>query len=311
VLSAAAAKELPRVYSRAAELLGRVEAMPPGGTQDMFAMLPCLLGGDQAAHVQIVERLEAAGPCAEGETRSNALLSAIFAYEVYRIGEPAHEEATRDVRATIGEIQAKLDGADGDEPVQELRALLGACERLRDVVGARYAVASSISPVTATFRFIRDCLARFYRDEREETRAGALAGEALEELVTKHITMLRGLRLEADALFVASAKRHALKRRRQIDMLGRRIHTCNEKVTATRESGVDVKKSKRMLAESLRQLRKIAADVGHMAHVLALITEDGELDTSDICSMVDAMLALIGMDMVPSNGHRRAGSAGV
>ena len=87
--------------------------------------------------------------------------------------------------------------------------------------------------------------------------------------VGTHIAQLHKLAEQAGRVYARQCDRLVVKRQRQVEMLGRRLAHCAEKLRASAEAApqpapsgpAEARKARRMFAESIRQMKKIGEDV--------------------------------------------------
>lgn len=199
----------------------------------------------------------------------NTLTAAVLAFEIYRVGEQQYLPARDMYDKKTNDIELKLAKLN-DEPTEELRNLLSTTELLVSEVSKRSKLLSDRDAPLKIFW----CLEKAFQSmlpEREVTPSmeAKAVGKHLEDHIKTYCRETHDTLVYAYDHYIAAAQRHLVKRRRQVDMLSRRMINCYSKVAQmTGQFQNEVRKSRRMFSESLRQMKKISEDLKHISEVL-------------------------------------------
>ena len=289
-----------QVYERLEELallLAHTPQLPPDITNSPLAgnsvgslayMLPLIReDGDKRAHSDIIQAFAKQSIRLECPTEElvNVLCAAVFAFEVYRLGEPEFmssvsmlDEETRAVEAALALQQ--------DEAASDLRKLIRAADAKMCAVRTRLAVASTPARALEKFHEVVSILAKLFPQSTVRSALVEVSNDVLSAKVGTHVAQLHRLAEQAGMLYTRQCGRLVVKRQRQVEMLGRRLAHCAERLRSPGEADDDVaatatRKARRMFAESIRQMKKIGEDVEQVVAALCLAVRDQSLVDSD------------------------------
>ena len=287
-----------QVYERLEEMVAIVaraapERLPPevaqsnlvgSGVGSLLHMLPVMREeGDKRAHSDIIQAFAKQSIRLECPTEEliSVLCAAVFAFEVYRLGEPEFmasvavlDNVTRDIEAALLQQQ--------DEAAADLRKLIHAADAKMEVVRKRLANASTPERTLDKFHEMVSCLATFFPQSKVRPALVEVSNKVLSSKVGTHVAQLHRLADQAGMLYTRQCSRLVVKRQRQVEMLGRRLAHCAEKLQAPTTPGDDAaaagtRKARRMFAESIRQMKKIGEDVGEIIATLCKSVRDPSL----------------------------------
>ena len=290
-----------QVYERLEELallLAHTPQLPPDITLSPLAgnnvgslayMLPLIRGdGDKRAHSDIIQEFAKQSIRLECRTEElvNVLCAAVFAFEVYRLGEPEFmssvsmlDEETRAVEAALASQQ--------DEAASDLRKLIRAADAKMSAVRTRLAVASTPARALAKFHEVVSILVKLFPQSTVRPALVEVSNDVLSVTIGTHVAQLHRLAEQAGMLYTRQCGRLVVKRQRQVEMLGRRLAHCAERLRSPGEADDDVaatatRKARRMFAESIRQMKKIGEDVEQVVAALCQAVRDPSLVDSDV-----------------------------
>ena len=287
-----------QVYERLEEMVAIVaraapERLPPevaqsnlvgSGVGSLVHMLPVMREeGDKRAHSDIIQAFAKQSIRLECPTEElvSVLCAAVFAFEVHRLGEPEFmasvavlDNETRDIEAALLQQQ--------DEAAADLRKLIHAADAKMEVVRKRLAIASTPERTLDKFHEMVSCLATLFPHSKVRPALVEVSNRVLSSKVGTHVAQLHRLADQAGMLYTRQCSRLVAKRQRQVEMLGRRLAHCAEKLQAPATldddaSAAGARKARRMFAESIRQMKKIGEDVGEIIATLCKSMRDPSL----------------------------------
>lgn len=256
------------IYARVEELICKVSVLDSEAiaNSDLLTMLPCVLSGDRTIHQAMMHHVVGCGVGSKAELVS-VLSAAIFAFEMYRIGESDFEATVRSTSDAITGQEA-APGVAGGGRKEDLRKMMRASIEKVAVLGKRWAVSNSEKPAIASFMYMCGCMNSFYPESAPPAELVSRAANVLGKELLPRIASLQARLAAADAEFVELAQRHAARAAEKVEMLSTRFANCAEKAKsdiAALDAPAQAATNNRMLNESMRQMRKVIAELKSVA----------------------------------------------
>jgi hypothetical protein len=254
------------------------------GVGSLVHMLPVMREeGDKRAHSDIIQAFAKQSIRLECPTEEliSVLCAAVFAFEVYRLGEPEFMSSVAILDSQTRAVEMALVQQQ-DEAASDLRKLIRTADAKMDAVRKRLAIASTPERALDKFHEMVACLANLFPQSKVRPALVDVSNGVLSSKVGTHVAQLHRLADQAGMLYTRQCSRLIVKRQRQVEMLGRRLAHCAEKLQAPATPDDDVaaagtRKARRMFAESIRQMKKIGEDVGQVITRLCESVRDPSL----------------------------------